>query len=201
MRLGIRPEGGARCDASRSRGSTDRRPGRCRSRRPARPARRDTLRNRRRRLRPVGEALVRIERRRARRARLSGTPRCRACTTRSRASSGAVASTSAVGDERSEHDPRAVPARDQHRVLAVEADAGARCGLAVDVLVRVHEHAVLAAEPAAELLEPLAQQLRSRRATCSARAFLLPARAAAPARSSSSAAETTVRAPGRSASG
>src|SRR5204863_2130040 len=42
-----------------------------------------------------------------------------------------------VGDERAEHDPGAVAARDQHRVLAVEAYAGARRGLAVDVLVRV----------------------------------------------------------------
>ena len=60
-------------------------------------------------------------------------------------------------DERPEHDPRAVAPRDQHRVLAVEADPGARGRLAVDVLVRVHEHAVGAAEPPAQLVEPLAQ--------------------------------------------
>ena len=54
-----------------------------------------------------------------------------------------------VGDERAEHDPGAVPARDQQRVLAVEADAAARRGLAVDVLVRVDEDAVRAAEPRA----------------------------------------------------
>ena len=62
-----------------------------------------------------------------------------------------------VGDERAEHDPGAVAARDQHRVLAVEADARARGRLAVDVLVRVDEHAVLAAEPPAERVELLAQ--------------------------------------------
>ena len=62
-----------------------------------------------------------------------------------------------VGDERAEHDPRAVPPRDQHRVLAVEADAAPRGRLAVDVLVRVDEHAVRAAEPPAELVELRAQ--------------------------------------------
>ena len=72
------------------------------------------------------------------------------------ASSGGVASSSAVGDERAEHHPGAVAARDQHRVLAVEADPGARGRLAVDVLVCVHEHAVLAAEPAAERVQALA---------------------------------------------
>ena len=63
-----------------------------------------------------------------------------------------------VGDERAEHDPGAVPARDQHRVLAVEADSGARGRLAVDVVVRVDEHAVLAAEPPAERVELLPQR-------------------------------------------
>ena len=48
-------------------------------------------------------------------------------------------------------------ARDQHRVLAVEADAGASGGLAVDVLVRVDEDAVGRAELAAERVELLAQ--------------------------------------------
>ena len=47
-------------------------------------------------------------------------------------------------------------ARDQHRVLAVEADSGPRRSLAVDVLVRVDEHAVGAAQPPAERLELLA---------------------------------------------
>src|SRR5581483_2737204 len=61
-----------------------------------------------------------------------------------------------VRDERSEDDPRAVPARDQHRVLAVEAEAGAHGALAVDVLVRVDEHAVRAAESPAELVEQTA---------------------------------------------
>ena len=52
-----------------------------------------------------------------------------------------------VGDERAEHDPRAVRARDQHRVLADEADARALGAGPVDVLVRVDEHAIGAAEP------------------------------------------------------
>ena len=60
-------------------------------------------------------------------------------------------------DERAEHHPGAMPARDQHRVLPVEADARARSSLAVDVLVCIHEHAVLAAEPAAELVQALTQ--------------------------------------------
>ena len=72
-------------------------------------------------------------------------------------SSGDVGSISHVRDERAEHDPGAEPAGDQHRVLAVEADAGARRALAVDVLVRVHEHAVGAAETRSELAELLAQ--------------------------------------------
>ena len=63
-----------------------------------------------------------------------------------------------VGDERPEDDPGAVFARDQHRVLAVEADARAHRALAVDVLVLVDEHAVAAAELAAERIEALAQE-------------------------------------------
>ncbi len=47
--------------------------------------------------------------------------------------------------------------RDQQRVLAVEADAGARGGLAVDVLVLVDEDAVVAAETPPERVELLAQ--------------------------------------------
>ena len=61
------------------------------------------------------------------------------------------------GDERAEHDPRPVPPRDQHRVLAVEADAGSGRRLTVDVLVRVDEHAVRRAERVPECVEPLAQ--------------------------------------------
>src|SRR5581483_10916716 len=53
-----------------------------------------------------------------------------------------------VGDERAEHHPRPVPRRDEHRVLPVEADAAARGSFAVDVLVRVDEHAMA---PAADL--------------------------------------------------
>src|SRR5439155_23209028 len=56
-----------------------------------------------------------------------------------------------------EHDPGAVFARDQQRVLPVEADPRARRSLAVDVLVRVDEYAVVAAEPAPELVQLLAQ--------------------------------------------
>ena len=50
-----------------------------------------------------------------------------------------------------------MPLRDQERVLAVEADAGARRSLAVDVLVRVDEDAVGTPEPPAEGVELLAQ--------------------------------------------
>ena len=49
-----------------------------------------------------------------------------------------------------------MPPRDQQRVLAVEADAGARGGLAVDVLVLVDEDAVVAAETPPERVELLA---------------------------------------------
>src|SRR4051812_22167836 len=62
-----------------------------------------------------------------------------------------------VRDERSEHDPGAVPARDEERVLAVEADTAPRGTLAVDVLVRIDEDAVLAAQLPAQLVELLAQ--------------------------------------------
>ena len=47
--------------------------------------------------------------------------------------------------------------RDQHRVLPVEADARPRGGLAVDVVVLVDEHAVLASEHSPQRVEPLAQ--------------------------------------------
>ncbi len=50
-----------------------------------------------------------------------------------------------------------MPLRDQDRVLAVEADSAARRSFAIDVLVRVDEHAVLAAEPPPQLVELLAQ--------------------------------------------
>jgi NADPH:quinone reductase-like Zn-dependent oxidoreductase len=62
-----------------------------------------------------------------------------------------------LGHERSEDDPRAVAARDQHRVLAVEAHARAGGRLPVDMLVLVHEHEVLAAEPPPEEVELLAE--------------------------------------------
>ena len=62
-----------------------------------------------------------------------------------------------VGDDRAEHDPGSVPARDQHRVLPVEADTASHCGLAVDVLVRVDEHPIRAAELRPELLQLAAE--------------------------------------------
>ena len=48
-------------------------------------------------------------------------------------------------------------ARDQHRVLAVEADPASSSAFAVDVLVRVDENSVRPAEPPSELVEPFAQ--------------------------------------------
>jgi hypothetical protein len=48
-------------------------------------------------------------------------------------------------------------AGDQHRVLSVEADARTRGCLTVYVLIGVHEHAVLAAEPTPELVQSFAQ--------------------------------------------
>jgi zinc-binding alcohol dehydrogenase/oxidoreductase len=111
-----------------------------------------------RRLRPVGEAACRVER-----SRLVE----RASWTRINAQA-AVATVQSerwrrpeldVGDDRAENDPRSVPARDQHRVLAVEADTAPRGGLTVDMLVRVDEDPVRAAELPAEVLQ-LAAQLR-----------------------------------------
>ena len=61
------------------------------------------------------------------------------------------------GDERPEDDPRAVPLRDQQRVLPVEADPGARRRFAVDMLIRVDEHPVGRLERPAECIELLAQ--------------------------------------------
>ena len=61
--------------------------------------------------------------RRARRGRRSGRRRCSACRSRSPGSSARVGLELGGGDERPEHDPGAVARRDQHRVLAVEADA------------------------------------------------------------------------------
>ena len=81
-----------------------------------------------------------------------------------------------VRDERPEHDPGAVPACDQERVLAVEADTAPRRRLAVDVLVRVDEHAVRAAECPAELVE-LLPQLRVRVEPRVARQPAVPRRA------------------------
>ncbi len=72
-------------------------------------------------------------------------------------SSGGVASISTSVTSVPEHDPRAVLAGDQHRVLAVEADSGPPRSLAIDVLVLVHEDAVVTPEPLPELLEPAPQ--------------------------------------------
>src|SRR5579871_1504901 len=60
-----------------------------------------------------------------------------------------------VGDQRPEHDPRAVPARDEERVFAVETDSAAGSGFAIDVLVRIDEDAVRAADAPTELVELL----------------------------------------------
>src|SRR6185312_3298178 len=62
-----------------------------------------------------------------------------------------------VGDHGAENDPRAVPVRDQHRVLAVEPDPGADGSLAVDVVVLVDEYAVFASQPPAERIQLLAE--------------------------------------------
>src|SRR4051794_708358 len=114
------------------------------------------LRNRSSGLRPVGKAAVRVEH-----AGLVERS-CRAGLDAERAGAAVEAERRRrleldVGDERSQHDPRAETARDQHRVLAVEADAGAGRGLPVDVLVGVDQHGVGAAEPPPELVEPLSQ--------------------------------------------
>ena len=52
-----------------------------------------------------------------------------------------------------------MPAGDQKRVLAVEADARANGSLPVDVIVFVDEHAIRAAEPPAEGVQLLAQRV------------------------------------------
>jgi NADPH:quinone reductase-like Zn-dependent oxidoreductase len=110
-----------------------------------------------RRLRPVGEAARRVENaglvERAGRARVDAEPARTAVEVERRR-----VLQLGVGHERAEHDPGAVAARDQQRVLAVEADAAARRSLAVDVLVRVDEHPVGAADPASELVELLPQR-------------------------------------------
>src|SRR3954449_5653901 len=108
------------------------------------------------RLRPVGEAARRVERsrlvERARGAGVDAEPALPAVEAERR---GRLELD--VCDERPEHDPGAVPARDQECVLAVEADAAARRRLAVDVLVRVDEDPVRAAQPPAEHVELLPQ--------------------------------------------
>ncbi len=114
------------------------------------------LGDRGRRLRPVGEALRRVEGaglvERARRARVDADPALAAVRLEGRRALQLL-----VADERPEHDPRAVRAGDQHRVLPVEPDAAARGRFTVDVLVRVDEHAIAPADRAAERVEPLAQ--------------------------------------------
>ena len=47
---------------------------------------------------------------------------------------------------------------DQHRVLAVEADARAPGALAIDVLIGVHEHPVASTEEPAQLVESVAEE-------------------------------------------
>ena len=114
------------------------------------------LGNRARRLRPVREAARRVERARlVERSRGAGLDAERARAAVELERRGAL--DLRVRDERPEHDPGPVTPRDQHRVLAVEADARADGAFAVDVVVLVDEHAVLAAEPAAERVELLAE--------------------------------------------
>src|SRR5438128_1226259 len=102
-------------------------------------------RNRRGGLRPVRQALRRVEDA----GLVQRTGRTGFDAERARAAVGAERLRRldlGGGDERSQHDPRTVSARDQQRVLAVETDTRARRRLAVDVLVRVDEDAVVAAE-------------------------------------------------------
>src|SRR5207244_2674610 len=103
------------------------------------------LRGRRRRLRPIRQALGRVEHaglvERAGGARVDAEGAGAAVGVERRRGVDLGGS-----DKRPEHDPGAVTAGDQQRVLAVEADARARGRLAVDVLVRVDEDAVLAAK-------------------------------------------------------
>src|SRR5439155_11937314 len=114
------------------------------------------LRDRAGRLRPVGEAARRIERARlVERPRRAGLDAERARAAVELERRGAL--DLCLRDERAEDDPRPMAARDQHRVLAVEADSGPDRPFAVDVIVLVDEHAVLAAEPPAERLELLAE--------------------------------------------
>ena len=128
--------------ASRRRGSTGRRPGRCRSRRRdprGHPSRR------RGSLPPSASSRRGNGSRRARRARSERSRRARVDAERAAPAAGVERRRRLeldVGDERPEHDPRPVGARDQHRVLADEADARALGARAVDVLVGVHEHPV-----------------------------------------------------------
>ena len=132
-------------------------------------------RRRRRRLRPVGETARRVECSRlvesARRASVDAEPALAAVEAerRGRLELG-------VRDERPEHDPGAVPARDQERVLAVEADAAACSSLAVDVLVCVDEDPVRPAQPLPEHVE-LLPQLRVRVEPRVARQAAVPGRA------------------------
>ena len=62
-----------------------------------------------------------------------------------------------IGDERAEDDPGTVAPGDQHRVLAVEADTAPGGCLAVDMLVRVDEHAVPAAEQLTKARQPVSE--------------------------------------------
>ena len=118
------------------------------------------LGHRLRRLRPVRQALRRVER--AGLVERAG-----------RAGVDAQAARAAIGverrcgieldggDERAEHYPRSMALRDEQRVLAVEADAASCRALSVDVLVRIDEHAIRAADLTAERVE-LLPELRVR---------------------------------------
>ncbi len=115
------------------------------------------LRDRLGHLRPVGEAAGRVEHARlVERTRRAGLDAAGAGAAALGHRHGQLELQ--FGHERPEHDPRAVAARDQHRVLAVEADPGAGRSLAVDVLVRVDQHPVGAAELPPERVKLLAQR-------------------------------------------
>src|ERR687891_2969625 len=112
------------------------------------------LRNRLGRLRPVREAAGRVDHARL----VEGTGRARLDAERAGAAvelERPVRLDLDVGHEGPQDDPGAEAARDQQRVLTVEADAGAGGALAIDVLVRVDQDAVLSSQSPSELSQLL----------------------------------------------
>ena len=148
----------ARRAASRPRGSRGRRPGRCRSRRRGRRARPSRRRASRRASASSTRGSGSSRARRARRAHRSGTRRCRACSCRSprRAAGVASSSTSVTSVPSTTQDPCVRVISIVFLPMKPTPDA-LRAGT-VDVVVRVDEHAVGAAEPAAERVQALPQE-------------------------------------------